>query len=90
MEPMVLPSLKKLTYQSDFRLEKPYPLGFWSLRWIRPAPPSLDTTGLPTTTRWLTGLQAVSHSKLLFKTLLFRRRLPSLKIELSTRVQLLR
>ena len=89
MEPMVLPSRKKLTYQSDFHLEKPYLLGFWSLHWICPAPLSLDTTGLPTTTCWLTGLQAVSHSELLFKTLPFHRRLPSLKIELLTRVQLL-
>ena len=84
MEPMVLPSRKKLTYWSDFRLEKPYLLGFWSLRWIRPAPLSLDTTGLPTTTRWLTGLQAVSLSELLFTTLPFRRRLPHLKIKPST------
>ena len=90
MEPTVPSSHKKPTYQSNSHLEKPYLLGFWSLCWIRPAPPFLDTTGLPTTTRWLTGLQVVSPSKLLFKTLLFRCRLPRLKIVLPTRAQLLR
>ena len=57
---------------AKFPSGEPYLLGFWSLCWIHPAPPFLDTTGLPTTPCWLTGLSAVSPYELLFKTLLFR------------------